>query len=141
MKVALTTRGPGLDSPMDDRFGRAPYFITVETETWEVESEENVNVAAGSGAGIGSAEFLSRKGVEAVITGNVGPKASGALAAAGIVVYALGGETARDNLEAFQEGRLSRVDGPSVDQKSGLRGPDGPGFGRRGGAGGGRRRS
>ena len=33
MKVAFSTQGDGLDSPMDSRFGRAPKFLVFDTET------------------------------------------------------------------------------------------------------------
>ena len=35
MKVVVTAQGSTLDSPVDPRFGRARYFLVVETETGE----------------------------------------------------------------------------------------------------------
>jgi predicted Fe-Mo cluster-binding NifX family protein len=38
MKVCVTAAGPGLDAPLDPRFGRCAYFVVVEAETMEAES-------------------------------------------------------------------------------------------------------
>ena len=131
MKIAFTTREAGMDAPMDDRFGRAPYFVMVDTETGAAESEENPNVSAGSGAGIGSAEFLSRRGVGAVITGNLGPKASRALMAAGIGAYRASKPTVRENVDAYSRKELNSLSDPTVDEKSGMGRGMGRGRGRR----------
>ncbi len=106
MKIALTAKECRADSPMDQRFGRSPCFAFADTETGVLEFADNPNAAAGSGAGIGSAEFLSRRGVQAVVTGDVGPKASRALAAAGITAYLAGADTVEENLAAFTRGEL-----------------------------------
>jgi len=31
LKIAITSKGKGLDSPMDPRFGRAAYMLIVDT--------------------------------------------------------------------------------------------------------------
>ena len=33
MKIVITAKGEGLDSELDPRFGRAQYFIVMDTET------------------------------------------------------------------------------------------------------------
>ena len=54
MKIAITSTGQTLDSQVDPRFGRAAYFIIVDTETMEFETIENQNVNASGGAGVKS---------------------------------------------------------------------------------------
>lgn len=116
MKIAITAQGKNMESKADPRFGRTSWFVLVDTETGEyhaVSNEQNLN--AGQGAGIQSAENVSRQGVEAVITGNCGPKAFRTLSAAGIKVY-LGSEgTVAEVLERFKAGKLSESTGANVE--------------------------
>ena len=51
MKIAVTSTGKTLDSDIDPRFGRAAYFVIVDTETMDFEVKENDNIAAAGGAG------------------------------------------------------------------------------------------
>ena len=51
MKIATTATGKTMDSPVDQRFGRAAYFVVVSTETMDFAVIDNENVAAARGAG------------------------------------------------------------------------------------------
>lgn len=116
MKVAVTSMGQNLESKVDPRFGRANWFIVVNTETDEyqvVNNEQNLN--AGLGAGIQSAENISRYGVEAVITGNCGPKAFRTLDAAGIRVFCGAEGTVAEVLKKFKSGKLKQAAGANVE--------------------------
>ncbi len=56
MKVAVTSSGKTLDSPVDPRFGRAAYFLIVDTDSLEFEVVDNTdNINAFKGAGIQAA--------------------------------------------------------------------------------------
>ena len=110
MKVIVTARGESLDAPVDPRFGRARYFILVDTETNEATVHDNTqNLNAAQGAGIQAAETIARLGAEAVISGNVGPKAFRTLSAAGIKVYLCPNGTAAEAMRRFQAGELTAV--------------------------------
>ena len=88
MKVAVSSEGPGLESQVDPRFGRAGGFVIVDMETMQADYVDNgASQAAAQGAGIQTAERLAGLGVQAVISGYVGPKAFMALQAAGLNVY------------------------------------------------------
>jgi len=116
LKVAVTSMGKNLESKVDPRFGRANWFLVVNTETGDydvVNNEQNLN--AGQGAGIQSAENISRYGVEAVITGNCGPKAFKTLGAAGIKVYCGAEGTVAEVLEKFNSGKLNIAAGANVE--------------------------
>ena len=53
MKVAITAQGGELSSELDPRFGRARWFVIVDTETDAVEAVDNSSgFNASSGAGI-----------------------------------------------------------------------------------------
>ncbi len=88
MKIAVTTAGKTLDAKVDLRFGRAPRFLILDSETGSVEVRENTqNLSAAQGAGIQSAMNLCEQQVDCVITGNCGPKAYATLNAATVDVY------------------------------------------------------
>ncbi|HHW54936.1 MAG: NifB/NifX family molybdenum-iron cluster-binding protein [bacterium] len=110
MKVAVTAQGPGLEAEVDSRFGRCTYFVIKEMVTGEVETV--ANEPGTSGAGIEAAQLLARAGVEAVITGHLGPKAGRALAAAGIAAYQHTGGTVAGAFAALEAGELAPIGNP-----------------------------
>ena len=115
MKVAVTSQGQGLDSPVDARFGRAACFIVADTEAGGHTVHDNAqNLNALQGAGIQSARTVQELGVEAVVTGNIGPKAFTALRAAGIAVYIGAAGSVAEALERLQAGKLARADAANV---------------------------
>ena len=116
MQVIVTVRGESLDMPVDPRFGRARYFILVNTDTNETTVHDNTqNLNAAQGAGIQAAETVARLGAEAVISGNVGPKAFRTLSAAGIKVYLCPDGTVAEAIRRFQAGELAAVTAASVE--------------------------
>jgi predicted Fe-Mo cluster-binding NifX family protein len=135
MKVCITSAGPDLDSEMDPRFGRCQYFIFVAPESLELEAVENPNVGAAGGAGIQAAQLVANKGVEAIITGQVGPNAFTTLQAAGIKILIGVSGKVREVVEKYRKGQLSSfAQGPSVQAHFGM------GISRGGGMGMGRGR-
>ncbi|MCD6405385.1 MAG: DUF5320 family protein [Planctomycetes bacterium] len=114
MKIVVTAAGPELDSAVDPRFGRADYFVIVDTETMEVRGIENPSKTLGGGAGVQSAQFVAGEGVEAVLTGNCGPNAYATLEAAGVNVYTGASGTVRDAVEALKSGAFSQDGGANV---------------------------
>jgi len=110
MKVAITAQDPRLEGPVDPRFGRARYFLLVNTTTGETTSHDNeTNLGRGHGAGIQSAQDVASLGAEAVVTGNIGPKALQALDAGGIAVFVGAMGTVQDALDALEAGNLKRA--------------------------------
>jgi predicted Fe-Mo cluster-binding NifX family protein len=86
MKIAITATGNTLDSTVDPRFGRASWFLIVDTDTKQlIEAIDNTaGKEAAHGAGISAAAQIADKGVEALLTGRVGPKALPVLEKAGV---------------------------------------------------------
>lgn len=116
MKVAVTSSGDGLGSPIDPRFGRAAKFILVDTETGSVQVEDNTqNLNAAQGAGIQAAQNVSRLGAQVLLTGHCGPKAFATLRAAGIQVITGVEGTVGEVVERFKRGELSPSDSPDVE--------------------------
>lgn len=115
MKIAVTATAPEMSAPMDERFGRAQYFMVVDTETGESESIDNsVNVDAAQGAGNKTAESLLRHGVKVVVTGHCGPNAFRVLSAAGIQVNSATGLTVEQAVEQFKFDALKVIPGADV---------------------------
>ena len=109
MKVVVTSEGTTLDSSVDPRFGRAANFLVVDTETMQVTAHQNSAVNEPQGAGTQTARTVIKLGAGAVITGNVGPRASSVFQAAGLPVFLVQGGTVREAIEAFKAGQLQRA--------------------------------
>ena len=111
-KIAVSSQGPGLDDPVDPRFGRAAGFVIVDPQTMEFTYLDNLAARdMASGAGIQAAETVARSGARIVLTGQVGPKAQQVLSAADIqVVEDLGGLTVRKVVTRFRNGEAKTTD-------------------------------
>ncbi len=122
MNLAVCAQGEGLEAQVDQRFGRCPYFVIVNSETGELlKSVPNSGAAAAGGAGPQSARQLSQEEVEAVAVGHVGPNAAAALKAAGISVYGGVAGTVGETWQQYRDGKLSAIDEPTVDSHHGMR--------------------
>lgn len=132
MKIAVSASSSRLDSPVDPRFGRCPYYLIVDPETMNFEAVENPHVGASSGAGIQAAQFVAQRNVEAVLTGSCGPNAFQTLKAAGVKVVVGVTGTASEAVRKYASGGEYReADGPDVPAHSGM--GRGAGAGRGGG--------
>ena len=109
--ICITASDAKLESPVNPSFGRAPYFLFVDPETLKVEAVENTPGA--HGAGVQAAQTVASKGAVVVITGNVGPNAYHGLSAAGIEIYVGAEGTAKQALDDYRAGRLSRTEAPT----------------------------
>ncbi|MBN2131387.1 MAG: NifB/NifX family molybdenum-iron cluster-binding protein [Sedimentisphaerales bacterium] len=115
MKIAVTAQGNELESPVDPRFGRAKYFVVVDTETGEFTAVDNTqNLNAAQGAGIQAGRNVVELDVQAVLTGHVGPKAFATLLAGGVQVYPGATGTVAQAIEQFKSGALTPADVPDV---------------------------
>lgn len=116
MKIAITSREASLDSSLDERFGRAPHFVIYDLDQKThhcIDNNQNLNSA--QGAGIQSAQNIANADVQALITGNVGPKAFKVLQAAGIDIYLTKGTTIKEAIASFQEGKLAKAETNNVE--------------------------
>ena len=140
MKIAISATGKDLDSAIDPRFGRAGYFIIVDTESGDIVNVID-NLAAqnaAQGAGINAATLVAGSGAQIVLTGQIGPKAFEVLQASGIKMISNVSGTVGEAVEQYRKGAISSPDeGPSAEANSGK--TFGPSFGG-GGMGGGRGR-
>ncbi len=119
MKIAVTSEGKTLDSEVDPRFGRAQYIIIINTENDKIEVLDNSAKLVRGGAGTQAAQFLSENGVKVLITGNVGPNAIRGLNAGKIDVYTGASGLVKDALDRYNEGKLNKAAGPTVNSHFG----------------------
>ena len=116
MKITVSATGKDMSSNVDPRFGRAKYFIVVDTDTNEAAAHDNAqNLNAAQGAGIQAGETVARLGAAAVVTGNVGPKAFRILNAAGVKVYLCGQMSVVDAVGMFKTGELKETTAANVE--------------------------
>ena len=139
MKIVVSASNPELSSPVDPRFGRCAYFLFVDSETMKFEAVENPNISSTSGAGIQSAQFVSNKGANVLLTGSCGPNAFQTLQAAGVEVIVGVTGTVQEAVQRYKSGQLQAAAQPNVPAHSGMgmggSPPIGPGSGMGGGMG------
>lgn len=144
MKIAVSSQGREKTSAVDPRFGRASWFVVLDSETGDVVDVIDNTAAqdAAHGAGINAATVVAESGVNAVLTGRVGPKAFAVLDAAGIKVVSDMNGTVEDALARFQAGGMEHDKAPTSNGHPSMAGgnisPPAGGGGRCGGAGMGR---
>ena len=110
MKITIASSGENLDSQVDPRFGRCPYFLIVDSETEKFEAVENTAGQAARGAGISAAQVIANKGVGAVIAGNFGPNAVNVLSTSKIKIFGgVSGITAKEAIKKYKAGELKET--------------------------------
>lgn len=116
MRIAITSTGPDLDSPMDPRFGRARYIVIVDEQGTLLEVVDNsAGVNSLRGAGIQAGKLLADKKVDVLLTGNCGPNAFRTLQVANIRVGVDQSGTVRDAIERFRNGQVTYTSSPTVE--------------------------
>jgi predicted Fe-Mo cluster-binding NifX family protein len=125
MKICVTATADSLDAQIDPRFGRCAYLIIVDSETMQFEAVPNSAAGATGGAGIQAAQTIANKGVELLITGNVGPNAFGALSAAGIEIFTGASGTVKEAVEKLKRGEFNKTGAPTVGGHFGMGGRGG----------------
>ncbi|WP_432665493.1 NifB/NifX family molybdenum-iron cluster-binding protein [Wukongibacter baidiensis] len=112
MKICITSTGADEKSPADFRFGRCKYFAIYDDKEKEIEFVLNPGVEAQQGAGITSAQRVIDMGLNAVVTGNIGPNAMRLLNASNIKVYGFGEGTVEEVLKAYMDKNLTEITTP-----------------------------
>ncbi len=116
MRVAVTCHGTDIGGEIDPRFGRAPRFLIIDTETMDVEVIENKqSLDLPQGAGIQAAQNILAAKPDMVLTGNCGPKAFKVLQAAHVqVVVGVKGKIV-DALKALLAGEVRPAEEANVE--------------------------
>jgi predicted Fe-Mo cluster-binding NifX family protein len=111
MIVIFTAQDQYLESQKDDRFGRCPWFIKMDTVSNQWEAFPNPGVGHSSGAGVAAAQFVIDQKAEAVISGDFGPHAVDAFRAANISMFLYSKEISsiQQAVEGFKQEKFSRL--------------------------------
>ena len=107
MRIAISSTGKDLDANLDPRFGRAAYFIILDSETMEYKALDNSpNLNSPQGAGIQAGKAIADQCIDALITGHCGPKAFKVLQNAGVKILTGAGGRVADAIDQFKKGEL-----------------------------------
>ena len=101
MKIAVSSTGGSINALVEERFGRAPYYVIVDSTTMRFGLVSNPSVTSAHGAGPQTAALVHERGATVVLTGRVGPNARKALDALGITVVEGTTGTVRHAVEAY----------------------------------------
>ena len=121
MKIAISSTGKDLESEVDIRFGRCPYFLIAEIENKEIKNVkviENTASAQMGGAGISAAEIVANEKVKAIITTNLGPRAFSVFRQLEIEIYQGQGKI-KDVIQQFIDGKLIQATNSTGPQQRG----------------------
>ena len=145
MKICVTATAGDLNAQVDPRFGRSQYFVIVDSDTMEFEAMANEAMNAPGGAGIQAAQAMVNKGVNVVVSGNMGPNAFQVLSTADVKIATGAYGTVKEAVEMYKGGKLNEAGGSTVAAHAGMGatapgGGFGMGIGMGGGRGGGRGR-
>lgn len=110
MRIALPVGGESMDAGVYQSFGRAPYFMVHDTQTKETSFLVNNAASSQGGAGIKAAQIVVDLHVEALLAPQCGENAASVLNAAKIQLYKTYGSSIKENLDAYEAGRLPSLD-------------------------------
>jgi len=137
MKICVSATAGDLNAQVDPRVGRCQYFVIVDSETMAFEAMANEAIAAPGGAGIQAAQTMVNKGVDVIISGNIGPNAFQVLSTAGVKIATGAYGTVQEATEMYKSGKLGETGASTVAAQAGM-GATAPGGGLGMGMGGGR---
>ena len=123
MKIAISSTGKTLESSIDERFGRCPYFLIVEIEDKKIKdfkAIENTAQAQMGGAGITAGQIVAKQEPEAIITTNVGPRAFSVFKQFNIKIYLSKGQI-KDAVQDFIDEKLEELTDSNGPQHAGLK--------------------
>ncbi len=110
MKIAIPVEGKSMQTRICPSFGRSPYFLIYDTASQESVFLDNSAAASQGGAGIKAAQIIVDNQVKVFLTPRCGENAAEVLNAAKIKLYKTINDSLQDNINAFNEGKLSLLE-------------------------------
>lgn len=120
MKIVISSTGRDTESNIDATFGRAPFFLIMDTTTKEVKVIENTARDRPNGVGITAVNTVEKERIDAVITADIGPLAFEIFEQGGVKIYKAEGKI-NDAIRLFEEGKLSEISKATVPKYTGLK--------------------
>ena len=117
MKILFSAQGDSSKSMVDQRFGRAAFYVIYDDEKDTYEAIENLGKHENSGAGVKASQFVIEQGAEVVITGSLGPKAFMIIQDAGIRGFKNFNGTIEEVLAAYKNNELEELTAAGQEQK------------------------
>lgn len=114
MKLCLpVTKNNGINSPISEHFGSAPYFVIVDTDTSECNAIQNTNSHHSHGM-CQPLSALEGNKIDAIVVGGIGGGALNKLCAANIKVFKTAHNNISDIVKAYKENSLEEMTLDSV---------------------------
>ena len=120
MKIVISSTGTDRESNIDATFGRALFFLIIDTKTKKVKVIENKARDRPSGVGITAVNTVEKEGIDAVITADIGPLAFETFEQSGVKIYKAEGRI-NDAIQLFEEGKLSEITKATKPKYAGLK--------------------
>ena len=120
MKIVISATGGNIESNIDVTFGRALFFLIMDTKTKEVKVIENKARDRPSGVGITAVNTVEKEGIDAVITADIGPLAFETFEQSGVKIYKAEGKI-NDAIRLFEESKLSEITKATKSKYAGLK--------------------
>jgi predicted Fe-Mo cluster-binding NifX family protein len=110
MKIGIPSVGREIGDRVDDRFGRAMYYIVYDLEDETYEAIENTARNEVSGAGGLAVRLLDKHQVNVALVPEIGPKALQAFRAFDMMAYSYEREqTVMSVVNQYKENKLAKV--------------------------------
>lgn len=108
--IVATENQDGINAPLAEHFGRAPYFTIVELDNNEVSNVSTVKNVSEHVGGTGSPhDYITQLQPKALIVYGMGPRGIMAFQSAGIEVLKAIGSTVKEVVEAYKQGILEEL--------------------------------
>ena len=120
MKIVISATGRDRDSNIDSTFGRARFFMIIDTTTKEVKVIENKIRDRSNSVGITAVNTVEKEEINAVITADIGPLAFETFEQSGVKMYQAEGKI-NDAIRLFEEGKLSEITKATRSKYAGLK--------------------
>ena len=106
-RVAIASRGPGLDAILETSFDTCASFVVVDPQTMECEALTTDQVGATREATMARIQVVVKSGVRALISPKITPECCMALQALAVMAYhAPEGISVREAVELYEQGEL-----------------------------------
>lgn len=106
MKILIPTNEENIKGGICVSFGRAPFFMIVDTESNEEKFIENLGASMSGGAGIKAAQVVVDTKVDALLSPRIGKNAADVITAGSIIIYKSQSEDVMENIQLYKDEKL-----------------------------------